>query len=62
MGATPFVIALVALVIPIMMMVLAIVFDAVIVGWALIHGANNRINGLRQELAVARLSVKLSTH
>lgn len=60
MGATPFVIALVGLFIPIMMLVLAIVFDIVIVGWAVAHWTNNRFTRLRRELAAARLQTNLS--
>lgn len=61
MGATPFVIALVGLFIPILMLVLAIVFDIVIVGWAVIHWGQNRFTRLRRELAAApSLKVKLS--
>ena len=52
MGATPFVIALVGLVVPIAMVLLAIVFDIVLVAWLLFRWSNDR---LRRALADAKL-------
>ena len=60
MGATPFVIALVGLVFPILLLVLALLFDLVVVSWAVVHWGRNRFTRLRKELALAHGQVKMT--